>query len=304
MLCPYFRSCFNLALKGNYDYLDGVVVPHACNNVDCIDTFWRYYVEVPYIHVLNIPHIVGASSYEFFRAELALYKESLEKHFGCNISTERLAQAIELHNGNRALVRQLYELRKQNPPLISGTEMLHVLIAVMTTPSNEVRPLLESVIEEVIHRREHPQSKPRLLIFGSVIDSTDFIELVESCGANVVVDDLCIGTRAYWHDVKMGEDPLHDLAVRYLDKVACPRTYREGREARFGHIMNFVREFSVNGVIIYVLNYCDTLEIDVPELQEYLREAGVPVLTIESDYTLSAIGRLRTRVQAFVEMIE
>ena len=45
-------------------------------------------------------------------------------------------------------------------------------------------------------------------------------------------------------------------------------------------------------------------ELEGPDdLREYLNAFGIPVLMIEDDYSISTIGQLRTRIQAFLEMI-
>ncbi|HEY50073.1 MAG TPA: 2-hydroxyacyl-CoA dehydratase, partial [Dehalococcoidia bacterium] len=131
----------------------------------------------------------------------------------------------------------------------------------------------------------------------------------EDSEANVVIDDACIGTRVYWHDVQTEGNPLDNLATRYLDRVMCPRTARErtgSREKdldiRFGHILGLAREFRVNGVILYILRYCDNFGFDVPDLRDYMEKAGLPVLFVEDEYLISS-ARLKTRIEAFTEMV-
>ncbi len=303
--CPYIRNCFDAAIKGGYDFLDGIVVPHSCDPVERMSFIWPYYLKPAYSHCINVPHVVRPAAYEFFRAEVGYFKETLEEFVGSKISDQHLREAIDLHNENRSLVRELYELRKQDPPLLSGAETTQILVAAMSIPVEECNELLRSVISEVEDRRDGPKKKrARVLIHGCEIDDVAFMQLVEDCGANVVIDDLCIGTRFYWHDVERTEDPLDGLTTRYLDKVMCPRTYRGGEpKERFGHILDYARGFNANSVILYIIRFCDTHAYDVPDLRDYLREAALPVLHLEDDYSLTTIGQLRTRVQAFLEIV-
>jgi benzoyl-CoA reductase/2-hydroxyglutaryl-CoA dehydratase subunit BcrC/BadD/HgdB len=152
-----------------------------------------------------------------------------------------------------------------------------------------------------------------LLVWGPEIDDPALFELIESLGANVVADDTCIGTRFFSEDVEKTGDPLDGLSDHYLRDIYCPRFIRgkgEGGETfeadlkeRFGHILKFARNFSVNGVILYVMKFCDLHEFDVPDLRDYLEREGLPVLHVETDYTMAAVGGLRTRIEAFLEMI-
>jgi len=309
--CPFTRSCLDIALGGGYDFLDGFIMPHACDNIVKLYDLWGYNIKHTYAHFVNVPHTLSPASFDFFEAELETFKRSLERFSGREITVAELSRSIQLHNEQRALVRKLYQLRKQDPPLLSGTEMTKVIVAVMSTPVTEANELLRGVIKEVEGRDDGCQKKPaRLMVCGTGNDDITFIEMVEESGANVVIDDLCFGTRPYWYDVEVSHNPLASIARSYLEKLNCPRTYRqspgshqEDLENRFGYLYEFAKDFKVDGVILYILRYCDTHAFDAPDVKEYLRGKGLPVLEIEGDYPTPSITRLKTRVQAFLEMI-
>jgi bzd-type benzoyl-CoA reductase N subunit len=319
LMCPFIRGCFELGIKGEYGFLDGMIWPHSCDNVQKGHDMWKYYIGSHYWRYLDVPHMTYPSSFEYFRFQISLLKETMEDFAQVKISDEDLNDAIRLHNQNRGLMRELCALRREDPPVVSGTEMTEVVLAVMTTPVEEANELVRGVIEEVKGRKERPAKKAaRLLVYGSEIDDIAFPKLVEECEANVVIDDLCIGTRWYWEDVDITDDPLQSLAERYLGKTVCPRTHRsqlqlqdlqakglrkEELDLKFGYLRNFARDYNVNGAILYIMRYCDTHELDAPDVRDYLQEMGVPVLHLEDDYSLTSIGGLRTRIEAFLEMI-
>ncbi len=81
-------------------------------------------------------------------------------------------------------------------------------------------------------------------------------------------------------------------------------TYEADLEERFGHIREFARDYDVNGVILYIMmKFCDLHEYDVPDLRDYMENKGLPVLHIESDYSMASVMGLRTRIEAFMEVI-
>jgi len=310
IMCPYLRSCFDKGLKGDYDFLDGFVAPHACDHVVKIYDIWRYYLKTRYTHFVNVPHMSDASSRQFFREELAVFQRSLEKLVGNSLSPHLLTEAIRLHNENRALARELYRLRKPDPPLLSGTEVTKTTVAAVTIPVEESNELLRGVIQEVKARHQGPQKNARLLLYGAEIDDIAFIQMVEEAGSNIVMDDVCFGSRNYWHDVEITNDPLDGLITYYLEGLSCPRCYKprlgthqEDLENRLGYLRDHAREFDVAGAIVYVIRFCDTFEFDAPDVKDFLQGAGVPVLHIEEDYAMTSPARLKTRVQAFLEMI-
>lgn len=310
--CGYVRSCFDIADKGRYEFLDGLVPCRACQGIEIGSETWRYFFEPAYYFSLDIPHKMSPWGLEFFRGEIEAFKKDLERYANSEVSDLKLRETIELHNENRALVRELYSLRKPDPPLISGTEIMQVMVATMSIPAGESNQLLKEVLKEVKERQDHPEKKPaRLLIWGTIIDDTPLIGLMEESGANVVMDDICVGSRFYWHDVELTEDPLDGLAVRYLDKIVCPRTAREhpgsykaDMENRFHYLREYAKDFNCNGAILQVTMYCDTHGWEVPAVKGYLEEGGLPTLYIEHDYSAIGLEPLKTRIQAFVEMIQ
>ncbi|MFZ0928678.1 MAG: 2-hydroxyacyl-CoA dehydratase family protein [Syntrophobacteraceae bacterium] len=308
--CPFARSCFNLALRGEYDFLDGFVAPHSCDTIERMYHIWRHHKPSSFNHYINVPHMQGRSSETFYREELRYFIECLEDWSGRKMENDKLREAVVLYNRRRAALRELYALRKEDPSPVSGTEVTKVLVAGMGIPASEHIDLVEHFIAEV-RSRPLPQrtGEPRIFVWGNEIDDVAFIRLIEESGAQVVVDDLCTGTRSFWDDVPETEDPLEGIVSRYMG-THCPRsnvpkteTRENDLETRYGHIGRFIGEWQAKGAIFYIVRYCDTCELEGPDLREYLSGMGLPVLMIEDDYSISTIGQLRTRIQAFIEMI-
>lgn len=316
MMCPVARSILDLGMKIEYDFLDGEVIARSCDQIEKLAYLWRTYVPYPYSHYIEMPHTTHEEAYKYFKGELNDFKKTLESSTGRELSTEKLKKAIENHNQQRTLVKQLYDLRKPDPPLISGTETLQVIKALMSIPVEEGNELLREVISEIKERKDGPQKKSaRLLVWGSIIDDTALIEMIEGAEANVVIDDTCVGSRAYWKDAELTEDPLDGLAYHYLVDTKCPRTFVEAvygetkkdymadRETRFGYLKEYAKGWNVNGVIIQTLKYCDSHGYEVPGLKDYFHSLALPNTYIEHDYTEGSSAPLRTRVQAFLEVI-
>jgi len=312
IVCPFVRNVFDAVLKGTYGYLDGVVIAHLCDSTSRTYDTWAYNVPLPYSFFLNVPHSSDAPSIDFFKSVLGTFIKSLEGLTGTRITDEALAQSVKAHNKNRQMMRQLYALRQSNPPLISGVEMTHVLVAAMGLPVDESTQLIASVIDEV--KARVPKSKgsdsARIMILGDQIDNTAMIEIVENAGAHVVMDDVSIGTKVHWRDADETKNPLDGIAERYLAKIPLPTTfvgagkdYQESLEDRFGHIRGYVKDFSVDGAILFIYKYCDPYGFEVPALKSYIETLNVPVLYLEDEYSTSTIGRLKTRIEAFLEMI-
>ena len=313
VVCPFLRSCLDLGLKGSYDFLDGIITSHICDVGASIGGLWNYAVQTPFSHHIDTPHTLHETSLKQQKALLVNLKEALEGFAGRKITTEALRDAIRVHNEQRALVRELYELKKSDPPLISGAETIQVIKANESLPVKEGNQLLREVISEVKDRKDGPQKKSaRLLVWGSILDDTALMEMIEGLDANVVMDDTCVGSRPYFDDVEITDDPLDGLAYHYLVDIKCPRTFRTNSymdvrkdymkdlEGRFGYLRDFAGDWKADGVIVQSVRYCDTHGYEVPGIRDYLDSVGVPSIYLEHDYTEGALAPLRTRVQGFL----
>jgi benzoyl-CoA reductase subunit C len=315
VVCPFLRSMLDVGLKGRYDFLDGIVMAHVCEVGEKTAHIWRTYLNPRYAYFIDTPHTTYEAAQKQHEEQLKEFQKSLESFTGKKLTPKKLRDAIKLHNEQRALVRELYDLRKPNPPLISGTETLRVMVALMSIPVEDGNKLLRQVITEVKSRKNVIKKQPRLLIWGSILDDTTLVEMIEGLGANVVMDDTCVGSRAYFADVKLTDDPLVGLSHRYLVELKCPRTFRganigdtkrdymQDLENRFGYIKNYAREWKADGVILQSVRYCDIHGYEVPGLKDYFDSLGLPNIYIEHDYSRTALAPLKTRIQAFLEMV-
>jgi bcr-type benzoyl-CoA reductase subunit C len=311
IICPFVRSAFDAAIKGRFNFMDGMVLPHQCDSIDRTNDVWNSNLDLPYWHFLNVPHVTDGPSIEFMGEILRVLIGTLERFLGKKITDAEIARAIKAHNENRRLMRELYGLRRSNPPLISGVEMMKVLVAAMSVPVDESSALIKSVTEEVKKRKAPVDgNRKRIMIIGDQIDHIAIPEAIENAGAWLVADDLSIGGKIYWPEVDETAEPLQGIAERYLRKlkiattyVSDGNTYEENLEARFGHLRQRIAEFKVDGAILFIYKYCDPYGFEVPAMKSYIESGGTPVLYLEDEYSTSTLARVKTRIEAFLEMI-
>jgi len=313
--CPIMRSCLDCAMKGKDDFLDGMVTIHSCDPQEKTAHVWESYINYPYFHYIDMPITVRPEALEYFKSQLNDFRKTLEAFAGEKLSTDKLQAAIKSHNRQRALVKELYELTKPPPPLISGTEIVQVVKALMSLPVTEGNDLLTEIIDEVKNRTDKPEKKSaRLFIWTGTLDDTDVMKVFEG-KANVVMDESCGGIRSYRGEVKITADPLEALAKYYLYEITCARSFRQAiigetrkdydrdLQSRFGYLKGIIKEWEINGAIILLVRYCDPFAFEIPDLRDYLNSLGIPSTYIEYDYTTGALAPMRTRVEAFLETI-
>lgn len=313
--CPFIRSCLDLALKGKDDFLDGLVTTHSCDPQHRTAHIWESCVQYSYTHFIDMPGTIRADSLEYFKGQLGDFKKTLESFTGKKLSVAKLKTAIKSHNQQRALVEELYQLTKPIPPLVTGTEILQVIKAVMSLPVSEGNELLTQVISEVKNRKDRPAKKTaRLLIWSSTLDDTDVMQIFES-RANVVMDESCGGFRPFRSEVRLTADPIDGLADYYLKEITCARTFRQAAigetrkdytkdlQSRFGYFKGIIKDWKIDGAILFLVRYCDPFAFEMPSLKNYFASIGIPSTYIEYDYSVGALAQLKTRVEAFLETI-
>lgn len=302
--CSFCRHCFNMGLTGEYDFIEGVVWLNNCDHVRRIYDNWKRKVNTPFTHMMSLPKMSTDVQVEWFRDELIIFKEALEKHLGINITDEKLWEAIKLHNETRHLLRQLYELRKVDNPPITGAESLAVVVASTAMPKRQFNQMLHELLEELNEAEGISDYRARLMVIGSILDNPAYIKVIEDVGGLVVTDSTCFGTRIFWTGVDEGEsDPLTALAKYYIqDKQACPRMFdTQPKRAKF--IKDMIKEFKVDGVIGERMMFCDLWTGELYMLNKELKDAAIPFLQLDREYITAGMGQVRTRAQAFLERI-
>ena len=299
-ICSYNRAALELGIKGDYDILDGFVTGNICDHIRRLYDVWSFYLEPPFHQILSVPHKITDKSTVHLALEFEKLKKNLEDLSGAEITQDAIKDSISKYNRTRSLLRELYDLRKDKEPQISGSEAMEVVKSSMLMPRADYNPMLEEVLEEV-KSRDGIKSDVRLMISGSDLDDPSFMRLIEDCGGMVVTDDICTGSRYFLEDVENGEDPIMSLARRYLSPILCART-PHGRE-RSSHILGLAKKFDVDGIILESLKFCDLYGCDFPLMKEEFEEAGIPILILDREYTISGVEQIKTRIQAFIEQL-
>jgi len=302
-ICSFIRSCLGEVLEGRYQFLDGLITARSCGQMRKLHDVWELYSKVPFMYVIDHPHRISDFTHSYYKKEIERFIFELEEFGKVKISSEALRHAIRLCNENRALLKEVYQWRnKERGVKIWGHEVAQVVRSSMILPKEKSSSLIKGLLDKLKGSPSiSSDKKPRILITGSMIDNPAFIKAVEDAGAIVVSDDLCMGSRYFWDQVKLDKDPLEALVNHYLERIPCP--FIHPREKRFQHIINLAREFQVDGVIIFLIKFCDNFVYDTPECIDMLKRYDIPTLELEIEHSSLSIGQVKTRVQAFLEML-
>ena len=152
-----------------------------------------------------------------------------------------------------------------------------------------------------------PAGTKRIMLTGTplAIPNWKLHNIVETSGAAIVCEEMCTGTRYFENLVDESKTTLEDqymaLAERYM-KINC--ACFTPNEGRIDDILRLAKEYKVDGIIDVNLKFCNLYDTEGYSVEKAIKEAGIPVLGIETDYTDSDAGQLRTRISAFIEMLD
>jgi benzoyl-CoA reductase/2-hydroxyglutaryl-CoA dehydratase subunit BcrC/BadD/HgdB len=204
--------------------------------------------------------------------------------------------------------KRLYDFRKLTPSPISGKDALLISQIAFYDDSERFVRQVNALCNEIEERAKilKSEGKKRIMITGTpmALPNWKLHEIIENLPAGIVVEETCTGTRYFENEISEEgntiEDLIKNLADRYLNiNCACftPNT------GRIGDIKRYVEEYKVDGVIYSNLSFRHTYAIEYNSVEKALKEAGIPIMNIETDYSAEDAGLIKTRVEAFLEML-
>lgn len=302
--CTYVRSCLEFINTGQFDFLDGFVGTSCCDHARRFYDILRETRRFDFLHLIDVPRKVGGDPTTRFHAEeFGRFKQTVENAFGVQITETGLRRAVEVSNETRRLLAKLYDLRKSQHPPLTGAEALSVVVAGFSLPKEEYNLLLERLLEELDGRTPVSEYTARLMIAGSGgLDNPEYLRMMEDLGGLIVTDSLCYGSRSFFEPVPTGGDLVLNLARSYLTRPSCA-TMTDRTAERADFIIQMARDFNVDGVIFQRMRYCDLWGGQLLYVRKRLKEASIPLLSLEREYATQGEEQLRTRVQAFLEQI-
>ncbi|MEW6442282.1 MAG: 2-hydroxyacyl-CoA dehydratase family protein [bacterium] len=301
--CTFARSLLQAGLAGDYKFLDGFCVLNGCEQIRRLYEVWQKAVRTPYQYMITIPHTISDAGLAWYREEISNFKENLVGNFSGRLTEGDLWHAIRVYNETRRLVQELYDLRKAENPPITGADAARIVLSAYIMPREKYNGLLREALKEIRARKGISGYKARLLIGGAALDDPQLMELVEGQGGMIVSDTLCFGTRNFGTLIEEnGGNPLDAIAKHYYNRNPCPRMQKQF-PSRLRYTEDMAKGAKVDGVILERIVFCDSHGVDAPMLAERLEEQGIPTLVLEREYALSDVGRLKTRVEAFLERI-
>ncbi|KMT22702.1 benzoyl-CoA reductase/2-hydroxyglutaryl-CoA dehydratase subunit, BcrC/BadD/HgdB [Clostridium cylindrosporum DSM 605] len=308
-LCPLIKASYGFAITDKCPFIyfaDMIVGETTC---DGKKKMYELLGEIKNVHVMQLPHRQNDPvALSLWKGEMIKLKEKLEKDFGVVITEEAIKKSIKVKNEQRNLLKEIYSLSKLDPPPISGYEMHKIFDATnfvvdVEAKNNELREMI-SGLQEVAATGNSPVSKDskRILITGCPSGGVaeKVVKTVEEVGGVVVCFENCSGIKEKCVNVDETKDVYDALAEKYL---SIPCSVMSPNTGRMELLDELIEEYKVDGVIDITLQACHTYAVESFSVKKVCNENKVGFMNLETNYSSSDVGQVRTRLEAFIEML-
>ena len=310
-ICPLLKSAMGFKLERTCPYFqvsDWVIGETTCDGKKKTWEILNNYIPT---YVIELPQKKKLADKEFWEQEVKNFALFIEQETKVKLTRENLAEAIRIINNKRVALKRLASLRRATPAPIHGLDVLLISqLAFIDDPerfANQVNLLCDELEIRVAQKSGvAPDNALRILLTGTLEPVTfwKIHALIEQAGAVVVGEETCTGER-YYKDLTEPavevDEMLVNIAKRPFNVNCACFTPNNGR---IEDIVTMTNDLQANGVIDFTLQFCQPYGIESYTVAQELNKRNIPYLKLESDFSKEDQGQLKTRIDAFLEMLK
>mgnify|MGYP003510024751 FL=1 len=314
-LCGYSKALLERGIEGGYNFLSALIGSESCSEMN--RTYEHFMLlnlvqnDKFFVSIADIPFKIEPHTVRHYTEQMRVkVLDKLHDVYGVDTSDDMLRKAVEEHNEVCRLITEIGEYRKEENPRITGYEFHVINLVTYCCPKYLIIDKLRETAEELKTRvpDEKKNYRAKVVVVGSEMDDPDFTKLIEESGALVVADRFCFGSLPGREEIKLNDtdDVLSQIVLHYMETCQCPRYMgKEKVQGRKTYVRDLVNTYHADGVIYEQIKFCEYWGYERALASHIItNEFGIPSVSVDRQYTASASGQLRTRVQAFVESLE
>jgi benzoyl-CoA reductase/2-hydroxyglutaryl-CoA dehydratase subunit BcrC/BadD/HgdB len=305
--CGYNRSVIDQALRGEFDFLDAILFgDHCVQLLGTADVIRAHMPKKPILFNQLCSILDAPWAKEETEGTFRQLQSELEDMTAQPLAEADVKASIRLFNRNRALIRQLYEGRREGKNMLTSRQMQDIVKSSMVMDKSQHTALLEKLVAGL--EQQPLKGQVRVYLSGHLCHAPkpELLDMIEECGATVVDDDLYTGYRYVFADIDEAMPPIEALAHWYLSrsqKLPCPTRAVKGRNWE-DFLIEAVDRSRADGLIVLQVKFCEPHMYFYPEIKEAFEREGIPMLLIETEHEQMPLEALKTRVETFVEIVK
>jgi benzoyl-CoA reductase/2-hydroxyglutaryl-CoA dehydratase subunit BcrC/BadD/HgdB len=301
--CSLARSNLELALSYEGDLFDGFVLPQVCDTTQHLSDIWRINFPDAYVESYLAPRQVDRPSARYWvKEEIERLIASLSQWSGKTINDEDLSKSIVLHNENKLLLGEIYEIKRKFPGTITNKELFAMLKLSEQVDKAELNISLRTIKDNLKLKEE--KGYTNIILVGITCDPPEIFDIFDELKLNIVGDTLVTGTRYLQGSVtRKDSNPIEALAERHF-KRGFYSPIHDNVYKNFEEIKKLHKETEAQAIVYVHIEFCESQEFDLPDLKKMIKKEGIPVHVLDTEYQTTSLSHVRTRLQAFSESLK
>ncbi|NOZ07773.1 MAG: benzoyl-CoA reductase subunit C [FCB group bacterium] len=306
-ICQIPRSTIEMAISNRLDCFDGMLFPAICDVIRNLSGMWKLMFPEKYARYMDFPQNfrpeVGG---EYYHQELIILLKDMATLSGAKVTQDQLRQSVRLYNENRAVIRELYDLRSADPHLVPTYELYLIMRASNILEVSEHTAMVRDYLGAVRSEKRPERDNIRVVLSGVFCEQPPLalIRALENSGCFIVEDDWVLGARYLLKAVATEGDPLENLAAAYLkDTVKTASRYEEDG-AKGSYLIDLVEKTRAEGVIFAAPSFCDPALLERPMQQEALKRADIPYTSFKYSESSGQFQVIKEQTGTFADSIK
>ncbi len=300
--CSLARSNLELALSYEGDLFNGFVLPQVCDTTQHLSDIWRINFPDKYVESYLAPRQADRPSARYWvKEEIERLIESLGKWLGKKPGSDALNASIAVHNENRALLGELYKIKRESPGTITNKEFFAMMKLSLQADKAEINKSLKAIKDGL--KPKKGKKFTDVVLVGITCDPPEIFDIFDELKLNIVGDTLVDGTRYLQGMVSVNGNPIDALADRHF-KRGFFSPIHDNVYKNFEEVKKLYNDTKAKAVIFVHIEFCESQEYDLPDLKNMIKKEGIPIHVLDTEYQTTSLSHVLTRAQAFFESLK
>ncbi len=324
--CSLARSNLELVMSYEGDLFDGFVLPQVCDTTQHLSDIWRINFPDKYVESFLAPRQADRpSAWYWVKEEIERLIASLSNWTGKTIKDEELQESIKIFNENKALLKEIYEIKCKNPAAITNKELFALIKLSMQVDKGELNKSIKK-IKDSLNSKAKAEGYTDVIMVGITCDPPEIFDLFDEIKINIAGDTLITGSRYLQGVVPEKREPIEDITNIYgpsphvelftqnggpVDALTV-RHFRRGFFSpihddvfkNFEEVKALYKATNAKAIVYVHIEFCESEEYDLPDLKNMIRKEGIPMHVVDTEYQTTSLSHVRTRLQAFFESLK
>ena len=301
--CSLARSNLELVMSYEGDLFDGFVLPQVCDTTQHLSDIWRINFPDKYVESFLAPRQADRPSARYWvKEEIERLVASLSNWTGKTIKDEELLESIKVHNENKALLKEIYEIKRKNPVAITNKEFFALIKLSMQVDKAEINKSLKK-IKDSLDPNGKAEGYTDVIMVGITCDPPEIFDLFDEIKINIAGDTLITGTRYLQGMVPDNGGPFDALTARHFRRGFYSPIHDDVFK-NFEEVKALYKVTNAKAIIYVHIEFCESEEYDLPDLKNLIRKEGFPMHVVDTEYQTTSLSHVRTRLQAFFESLK